>query len=119
MYLQNFGHLDATSDKLIGLCVPASLPPNAAGTLADPVRGSSRTSLERALLSPSEKTVMRTFQQYLVTPGEMLCFFGPNLERHKPALQQLTKRDLLVEEQFQGAYSLTNAGFEAMKTCEN
>ena len=69
-------------------------------------------------MTPSEKTVMRTFRQYLVSPGEMLCFFGPNLERHKVALQQLTKRDLLVKENFNGAYSLTNSGFEAMKTCE-
>lgn len=70
------------------------------------------------MLSPSEKTVLRTFRQYLVTPGEMLCFFGPNLERHKAALQQLTQRDLLVKEQFQGAYSLTREGFRAMKMAE-
>ncbi|MBI2479128.1 MAG: hypothetical protein HYV60_10990 [Planctomycetia bacterium] len=48
----------------------------------------------------------------------MLCFFGPNLERHKVALQQLTKRDLLVKEHFQGAYSLTHDGFAAMKSCD-
>lgn len=70
------------------------------------------------MLSPSEKTVMRTFRQYLITPGEMLCFFGPNLERHKSALKQLTQRDLLVKEHFQGAYSLTRAGFEAMKASD-
>ncbi len=70
------------------------------------------------MLSPSEKTVMRTFRQYLITPGEMLCFFGPNLERHKSALKQLTQRDLLVKEHFQGAYSLTHAGFEAMKASD-
>ncbi len=70
------------------------------------------------MLTPSEKTVLRTFRQFLVTPGEMLCFFGPNLERHKVALQQLTKRDLLVKEHFQGAYSLTHDGFAAMKTCD-
>jgi predicted transcriptional regulator len=48
----------------------------------------------------------------------MLCFFGPDLERNKAALQRLTERDLLVKEQFKGAYSLTRNGFEAMKTCE-
>lgn len=69
-------------------------------------------------MSPSEKSVLRTFEQYLVTPGEMLCFFGPNLEKHKVALQQLTKKDFLVKEYFKGAYSLTNAGFEAMKACD-
>ena len=48
----------------------------------------------------------------------MLCFFGPNLEKHKPALDQLTEKDMLVEERFNGAYTLTSAGFEAMKSCE-
>ena len=54
-----------------------------------------------------------------MTPGQMLCFFGPDLERHKKALQAMTDKDLLVKEQFKGAYSLTQAGFEAMKTCSN
>ncbi len=88
----------------------------------DPLGGSSQIvrtfTRERALLSPSEKTVLRTFRQFLVTPGEMLCFFGPNLEKHKVALQQLTKKDLLVKEHFEGAYFMTHAGFEAMKTCD-
>jgi predicted transcriptional regulator len=48
----------------------------------------------------------------------MLCFFGPNLEKHDAALKQLMDKDLLVKEQFKGAYSLTRAGFEAMRTCE-
>ena len=61
---------------------------------------------------------MRTFRQYLVTPGKMLCFFGPNLEKHESALQQLTRKDFLIKETFKGAYSLTDAGFEAMKTCD-
>jgi hypothetical protein len=47
----------------------------------------------------------------------MLCFFGPDLEKHKVALQKMTERELLVKEQFKGAYSLTRAGFEAMKAC--
>ena len=70
------------------------------------------------MLSPSEKTVLRTFRQFLVTPGRMLCFFGPNLEKHKTALLQLTKRDFLIKEEFKGAYSLTRAGYDAMKTCD-
>ena len=74
---------------------------------------------ERALLSSSEKTVLRTFERYLVTPGKMLCFFGQNLDRHKAALQRLTEKDFLVKEQYKGAYSLTRAGFDAMKTCDN
>ena len=48
----------------------------------------------------------------------MLCFFGPDLERYRPALLKLTEKDLLVKEQFKGAYSLTYAGFEAMMTCD-
>lgn len=48
----------------------------------------------------------------------MLCFFGPNLERHKTALQNLTKKDYLVKEHFKGAYSLTRAGIEAARTCD-
>jgi len=48
----------------------------------------------------------------------MLCFFGPNLEKHKSALRQLTEKDFLVKETFKGAYSLTHAGFRAMKTCD-
>ena len=70
------------------------------------------------MLSRSEKTVLRTFRQYLVTPEKMLCFFGPNLEKHKTALQQLTEKDYLVKENFKGAYSLTHAGFRAMKTSD-
>ncbi len=69
------------------------------------------------MLSPAEKTALGTFRQYLVTPGKMLCFFGPNLEKHQAALQQLTEKDLLVKEEFKGAYSLTHAGLEAMETC--
>jgi hypothetical protein len=70
------------------------------------------------MLTPSEKTVLRTFKQYLLTPGKMFCFFGPNLQKHKAALQQLTDKNLLVKEHFKGAYSLTRAGFEAMKACD-
>ena len=70
------------------------------------------------MVSPSEKAVLRTFQQYLVTPGKMLCFFGPNLEKHKPALQTLTGKEMLVKEHFNGAYSLTQSGYDAMKSCD-
>ena len=70
------------------------------------------------MLTPSEKKVLRTFRQFLVTPGRMLCFFGPNLEKHKTALLQLTKKDFLIKEEFKGAYSLTRAGYDAMKACD-
>ena len=70
------------------------------------------------MLSPPEIAALRTFQQYLVTPGKMLCFFGPNLEKHEAALQELTEKDFLVKEQFKGAYSLTHAGIEAIRACD-
>lgn len=69
------------------------------------------------MFSQSERSVFCRFRQFLVTPGEMLCFFGPDLDKHKVALQRMTERDLLVKEQFKGAYSLTQAGFEAMTMC--
>ncbi len=47
----------------------------------------------------------------------MLCFHGPNLSKYRAALQQLTEKQFLVKEQFKGAYSLTHAGFAAMKEC--
>lgn len=48
-------------------------------------------------------------------PGKMLCFYGPNLKKHKPALRQLIEKEFMVEEKFHGGYSLTNAGYKAMK----
>ena len=47
----------------------------------------------------------------------MLCFYDPNLRKYKAALQLLTEKELLVKEQFKGGYSLTPAGFAAMKEC--
>jgi hypothetical protein len=48
----------------------------------------------------------------------MLCFSGPDLKRDLPALTLLTDKKLLVKEKFDGGYSLTHAGFTAMKDCE-
>jgi hypothetical protein len=72
---------------------------------------------EKILYSASEQRVFRTFRQYLMTPGKMLCFSGPDLERHTATLNLLTDKKLLVKEKFKGGYSLTPAGFEAMKVC--
>ena len=47
----------------------------------------------------------------------MLCFYGPDLEKHKTALQKLTDKQLLVKERFKGGFSLTEAGYQAMKAC--
>lgn len=69
-------------------------------------------------MSTSEKRVLRAFRQFLMTPGQMLCFYGPNLKQHQSALNQLTDKEFLVKERFKGAYSLTRAGFAAMNDCE-
>ena len=66
------------------------------------------------MLSASEQRVLRTFKQFLITPGQMLCFYGPNLELSKAALELLIDKDLLVKEKFKDGYSLTRAGFTAM-----
>ena len=69
------------------------------------------------LLTASEQRVLQTFHQYLMTPGKMLCFSGPNLERYSGELNRLADKKLLVKEKFKGGYSLTSAGFAAMKDC--
>ena len=74
--------------------------------------------LERTLLSTHEKRVLRTFREYLVTSGEMLCFSGQNFERDEVTLELLSDKDLLDRELFRGGYSLTKAGFTAMCNCE-
>ena len=70
------------------------------------------------MLTASEERVFRTFREYLMTPGRMLCFSGPDLERERATLDLLTDKKLLVKERFEGGYSLTPAGFETMKDCE-
>ena len=73
---------------------------------------------EIALLTTSERRVLMAFRKSLITPGQMLCFYGPTLKQNKNALEQLTERDFLIKERFEGGYSLTRAGFVAMKTCD-
>ena len=70
------------------------------------------------MLSNSEQRVLLTFRRFLMSPGEMLCFYGPNLEQNKTTLELLTDKDLLVKEKFKGGYSLTREGFAAMKSCK-
>jgi hypothetical protein len=53
-----------------------------------------------------------------MTPGQMLCFSGSSLKQDEGILQLLTDKDLLVKEDFKGGYSLTRAGFAAMKECK-
>jgi hypothetical protein len=70
------------------------------------------------MLTRSEQRVLRVFREYLITPGQMLCFSGPKLDQDQPALELLIGKDLLVKEAFKGGYSLTQAGFAAMNDCE-
>ena len=67
------------------------------------------------MLSLHEQTVLRTYRKYLITPGQMLCFSGPDLERHQAILEQMSDSELLIKESFKGGYSLTEIGFSAMK----
>jgi len=70
------------------------------------------------MLSPSEQRVLDTFRQFLIGPGQMLCFSGPNLKQNKATLTLLTEKELLVKEKFKGGYSLTPSGFAAMNDCK-
>jgi len=70
------------------------------------------------MLSTAEQSVLNVFRQYLVDPGEMLCFHGPLWEKHKVPLKQLTEREMLIKESFEGGYCMTQTGFRAMKACK-
>lgn len=67
-------------------------------------------------LSDGVIRVLKIFRRYLMTPGQMLCLSGPEFETNKNALQELITTGFLVAEEFKGGYSLTDAGFRAMKT---
>jgi hypothetical protein len=67
------------------------------------------------VLTKSEERVLRVFEEYLMSPGSMLCFSGPTYKRDKEALELLTDKKLLVKEKFEGGYSLTRSGYVAMK----
>ena len=69
-------------------------------------------------LSTHERRILKEFHDFLMKPGQMLCFDGQNLLRNRDALTQLTEKDLLVKESFPGGYSLTRAGFLHMKKCQ-
>jgi len=68
------------------------------------------------MLSQSEERVLSRFREFLMTPGKMLCFYGPDLQLKKATLDLLISKDLLVKETFHGGYSLTKAGFSAMNS---
>ena len=66
------------------------------------------------MLTRAEHKVLEVFREYLVSPGEMLCFHGPQLQKYKAPLRQLIEKKFVFKEQFQGGYSLTKAGYDAM-----
>jgi len=70
------------------------------------------------MLSKSERWVLGVYRQFLITPGQMLCFNRPNIRKHRTGFQRLAEKGFLVEEKFSGGYSLTRAGFTAMKSCD-
>ncbi|MEQ8667697.1 MAG: hypothetical protein RIC12_00905 [Pirellulales bacterium] len=72
----------------------------------------------KSSLTLAEQSVLSVFRNYLMTPGKMLCLGSSDLEAYKPALSQLMSNGLLIEEARHGSYSLTDAGFAAMKDYE-
>ena len=75
---------------------------------------SSGPNTLRSSLSVAEQSVLGIFQKYLMLPGKMLCLTRVDVETFKLPLAQLIKDGLLVSEQYQGGYSLTQVGFVAM-----
>ena len=75
-------------------------------------------SKARTMLTVAERRVLTIYQQYLITPGQMLCFSGPNFERDEDTLELMSEKNLLTKESFGGGYSLTRSGFVAMNDCE-
>lgn len=70
------------------------------------------------MLSLKERDLLAVFRQYLATPGHMICLDGAAVQKHKVAIRNLTDRNFILKERFEGGYSLTKAGFAAMNTCE-
>ena len=73
---------------------------------------------EKFMLSKPEQRVLGTFRRFLITPGQMLCFFGPTLKQNEATFELLIDKELLVKERSNGGYSLTQAGFAAMSKCD-
>jgi hypothetical protein len=74
---------------------------------------SSHFKLKALNLSPQQSALL-VFRDYLIEPGEMLCFHGPLLDENRDSLRCLTEQGLLNKDKFRGGYTLTKAGFAAM-----
>ena len=85
-------------------------------------RASKKSSTEEAgdsgtspsAVPPAERAVLKVFRHYLMTPGKMLCFSSADLANFDAPLDQLTRKGMLVADQHQGGFSLTESGFAAM-----
>lgn len=66
--------------------------------------------------SDKELKVLKHFNMYLMTPGNMLCLSAQEIEGMQPGLENLVEREMLLPEGSRGAYCLTQAGFKAMKS---
>jgi hypothetical protein len=55
------------------------------------------------VLTATEEAILRVFQQFLVTPGEMLCLHGKWLEEHATPISRLTESKLVTKEDSQAA----------------
>jgi hypothetical protein len=53
-----------------------------------------------------------------MSPGQMLCFSRADSQSFRAPLARLVHDGLLVAERFHGGFSLTSAGFVAMKENE-
>ena len=66
-------------------------------------------------LSPAELAVLDVYRKFRMGSGQMLCFSSADIVVFREPLAQLATNGLLVAEKFQGGYSLTHAGFAAMR----
>ncbi len=66
-------------------------------------------------LSPAELAVLDVYRKFRMGSGQMLCFSTADIEAFRVPLAELANNGLLVAEKFQGGYSLTQAGYAAMR----
>jgi hypothetical protein len=66
-------------------------------------------------LDDGETRVLRIFRRFLMAPGQMLCLTAPDVASLMPALNSLMLSGFLMSEEFQGRYSLTQAGYHLMR----
>jgi hypothetical protein len=66
-----------------------------------------------------QQSALRVFRDYLIEPGQMLCFHGPLLDENRDSLRFLTEQGLLSKDTFKSGYTLTQAGFDEMHRYQN